>query len=110
MLYGGVLRDVVNSVGEKASLAVIKERDVAGAEPPPSVAAAMSHTQAVVAIPEKWNMVHTNALIAATAAGARFYNSLCRTTIKWSPAPHGWQTCSYHWYSFFTGMSPDAPM
>lgn len=73
-LYGGVLREVVNSLGAEASLVVIKERDVAGAEPPPLVAAAMSHADAVVAIPEKWNMVHTDARQAATAAGVRFFN------------------------------------
>ncbi len=74
LLYGTILRDVVNSLGAEATLAVIKEREVAGAEPPPAVAAAMSHANLVVAIPEKWNMVHTNARKAATGAGVRFCN------------------------------------
>jgi len=64
----------VNSLGAEASLLIIGERDVAGAEPPPPAAAAMLRADVVVAIPEKWNMVHTDARAAATAAGVRFLN------------------------------------
>lgn len=74
LLYGQVLRDVVNALGAEASLLVIREREVAGQEPPAPAAAAMAHADAIVTIPEKWNMVHSNARKAATAAGVRFYS------------------------------------
>jgi leucyl aminopeptidase (aminopeptidase T) len=73
-LYGRVLTDVINAMGAEATLTLIRERDVAGAEPPPPVAAAMLGAHAVVSIPEKWNVLHSNARKAATAAGVRFYN------------------------------------
>jgi leucyl aminopeptidase (aminopeptidase T) len=76
-LYGQVFREVIKSLGAEVSLMIIPERSLAGEEPPRSAAAAMLGADVVVRIPEKWNMVHTNARRAATDRGIRFYHVSC---------------------------------
>ncbi len=77
VLYGQAFREVMNSIGAEATLAIIQERVLAGQEPPVVVAAAMQLADVVVRIPEKWNMVHTNARRAATDKGVRFFHVSC---------------------------------
>jgi leucyl aminopeptidase (aminopeptidase T) len=76
-LYGQVFREVIADLGAEATLMIMPERALAGQEPPAAVAAAMLAADVVVRIPEKWNMVHTNARKAATDKGIRFYHVSC---------------------------------
>ncbi|MCL5024886.1 MAG: hypothetical protein M1531_00075 [Chloroflexi bacterium] len=76
-LYGQAFREVMNAMGAEATLVIIRERELAGQEPPPSVAAAMLGADVVIRIPEKWNMVHTNARRAVTDKGIRFFHVSC---------------------------------
>jgi leucyl aminopeptidase (aminopeptidase T) len=77
MLYGQVWRDVINSMGTEATLMIIKGPKVSGDEPPKAVAAAMLQVDAVIRIPERWTMMHSNARKNATAAGVRYYFFKC---------------------------------
>ncbi len=76
-LYGQAFREVVNSMGAEGTLVIIRERELAGQEPPAAVAAAMAAADVVIRIPEKWNMVHTNARRSATDRGIRFFHVSC---------------------------------
>lgn len=58
------------SLGAEAMLAVIKERERSGQEPPAPIAAAMAASQVVLCITEH-SLTHTQARKAAAAAGAR---------------------------------------
>lgn len=58
------------SLGAEAMLAVIKERERSGQEPPAPIAAAMAASQVVLCITEH-SLTHTQARKTAVAAGAR---------------------------------------
>jgi leucyl aminopeptidase (aminopeptidase T) len=64
------LRDEAQRAGADATLALIEERPTHGAEPPPSVAAALAGADVFVA-PTAKSLSHTTARKRATEAGAR---------------------------------------
>lgn len=74
VLLGGVLRDVVNSLGAEGMLMILKLRQSGGQEPPRAVAAAMLASDQVVHFREQHGMIHTNAGVAVTRAGIRWQN------------------------------------
>ncbi len=67
---GEALYEGAKELGCEAMLTVMKERSVAGEEPPAAVAAAMKAAD-VVLCPTAKSLTHTNAKIAAQKAGSR---------------------------------------
>jgi len=72
MWVGYILMDVVNSMGGEATLTIMAQREIAGHEPPPSVAAAMKNVDTVIQVCDKASIAHTNARKEASAAGVRY--------------------------------------
>ncbi len=72
MWEGEILMSVAASMGAETVLTILTPREIAGHEPPASVAAAMRHVDWVIQICEKASIVHTTARKEASAAGTKF--------------------------------------
>jgi len=73
---GQLAMNVANSMGAEAVLTVMAPRQIAGQEPPVSIAAAWKTVDAVLQISGEQGMTHTNARKDGTAAGVRYYNMI----------------------------------
>jgi leucyl aminopeptidase (aminopeptidase T) len=67
---------VLKSMKAEAVLAIMTQREIAGHEPPPAVAAAMKNVDTVIQVCEKASITHTTATKEAIAAGVRWVNML----------------------------------
>jgi leucyl aminopeptidase (aminopeptidase T) len=67
---GKALYEETKNIGAEAVLAIMKERDVSGEEPPRNIAEAMRNSDVVICVTDK-SLTHTNAKINAVKNGAR---------------------------------------
>ncbi len=72
MWLGQLFMSVIESMTAETVLTIMTQREIAGHEPPASVAAAMKNVDWVIQIGEKVGITHTNARKEATAAGVKF--------------------------------------
>ena len=70
---GQKLLDVILSMGNDATLAIIPSREIDGAEPSAAVAAAMKAVNAIFSVAAKATISHTTARKESTALGVRFH-------------------------------------
>jgi len=72
MLVGEMIMSIAESIGAETVLTVMTPREIAGHEPPASVAAAMKNADAIIQVCEKASVAHTTARKEAAAMGAKF--------------------------------------
>ncbi len=72
MLVGEMIMSIAQSMEAETVLAVMTPREMAGHEPPASVAAAMKNVDAIIQVCEKASVAHTTARKEAAAMGVKF--------------------------------------
>ncbi len=72
MRVGEMIMSIAGSMGAEAVLTVMTSREIAGHEPPASIAAAMKNVDAIIQVCEKASVAHTTARKEAAAMGVRF--------------------------------------
>ncbi len=72
MLAGEMIMSIAESMGAETVLTVMTPREIAGHEPPASVAAAMKKVDAIIQVCDKASVAHTTARKEAAAAGIKF--------------------------------------